>query len=697
MPPRLAPLKIRAEHLDRQALIYVRQSTPMQVRDNVASTARQYDLARRAEQFGWPKGHIHVIDQDQGHSGASTLGRDGFQYLMAQVGLGHAGAVLSLEASRLARSCSDWYRLIEICGLTDTLVIDEDGVYDPTQYNDRLLLGIKGTMSEAELHWIRSRLLGGKLEKARTGDLRSRPPTGLVYDPAGQLVLDPDEQVQQALRLFFDTFERVGAALGVVQYFAENRLSFPTRHYGGSRDGQLAWRPLDHGRALAILHNPKYTGTYVYGRTKTRNVVLPGEEPRIKGRTRRVVVEDWPFVLHDHHPAYITWEQFQRNQGRLIDNCTFDHQERRGAIREGAALLQGLVLCGRCGRRMTIRYMDDGKIPLYECNQLHKNRGEKTCQSLRGDRIDEAVARAFLEAMRPAKLEVSMAAIDQISDQARRADRQRELMVERARYEAELARRRFQAVDPENRLVARSLERDWEARLAEVERLERESAARPAPSACLVDPAERARILALAQDLPSLWLAATTTQVERKQLLGFLIKDVCLTRTETTIEMAIRWRTEACTLLNVPRPKRPCDARRTDPAALARVRELAAEVTDRQIAEILNQEGFRSGTERCFTKSMIIWIRYKYKIPTCCPEGLSACAEGYRADGRCLSRVAAELLQVNVSTINAWCHSGVLDGIQGIPHGPWWIKLTPEIIARLRKLTRRSWTQHSVS
>ena len=290
-----------------------------------------------------------------------------------------------------------------------------------------------------------------------------------------------------------------------------------------------------------------------------------------------------------------------------------------------------------------------------------------------------------------------MAAIDQISDQARRADRQRELMVERARYEAELARRRFQAVDPENRLVARSLERDWEARLAEVERLERESAARPALSTRLVDPAERARILALAQDLPSLWQAATTTQVERKQLLGFLIKDVCLTRTETTIEMAIRWRTEACTLLNVPRPKRSCDARRTDPAALARVRELAAEVTDRQIAEILNQEGFRSGTERCFTKSMIIWIRYKYKIPSCCPEGLSACAEGYRADGRCLSRVAAELLQVNVSTINAWCHSGVLDGIQGIPHGPWWIKLTPEIIARLRKLTRRSWTRHSVS
>lgn len=697
MPPRFAPPKIRAEHLDRQALIYVRQSTPMQVRDNVASTARQYDLARRAEQFGWPKGHIHVIDQDQGHSGASTLGRDGFQYLMAEVGLGRAGAVLSLEASRLARSCSDWYRLIEICGLTDTLVIDEDGVYDPTQYNDRLLLGIKGTMSEAELHWIRSRLLGGKLEKARTGQLRSRPPTGLVYDPAGQTVLDPDEQVQLALRLVFDTFERVGAALGVVQYFAANQLRFPTRHYGGSRDGQLTWRPLDLGRVLAILHNPTYAGTYVYGRTKTRNILLPGEAPRIKGRTRRVVVEDWPFVLHDHHPAYITWEQFQRNQRQLLENCTTDHQQRRGALREGAALLQGLVLCGRCGRRMTIRYMDDGKIPLYECNQRHKNHGEKTCQSLRGDRIDAAVARVFLEAMRPAQLEVSMAAIDQISQQARRADRQWDLMVERANYEAELARRRFQAVDPENRLVARTLEREWEARLAEVERLERESAARPAQSIRLVDPAERARILALAQDLPALWQAETTTQVERKQLLGFLIKDVCLTRAETTIEVAIRWRTEACTLVSLPRPQRSCDARRTDPAVLDRLRTLAADHPDCRIAQILDREGFRSGTGRPFTTTIVKQLRHGYSISSGCPDRPAPSAEGYRADGRCTASVAAARLNVTVSTIADWCQSGRLDGIQSTSHGPWWIQLTPEIIVRLRKPARRSWTRRSVS
>jgi DNA invertase Pin-like site-specific DNA recombinase len=696
MLSRLSSSKVRPEHLDRPALTYVRQSSPMQVRDHTASAARQYDLAQYAEQLGWPKQRIQVIDQDQGLSGASARGRDGFQYLMAEVSLGRAGAVLSLEASRLARCCSDWYRLIEICGLTDTLVIDEDGVYDPTQYNDRLVLGIKGTMSAAELHWLRSRLLGAKLKKAQSGQLRYRPPTGLVYDPTGQLDFDPDEQVQQAVHLVFSTFEEVGAALGVVQYFARNHLSFPTRFYGGSRDGQLVWGGLGHGRVLAILHNPAYAGTYVYGRTKTRTIALPHEEPRVKGRTRQVAVEDWPCVLHDHHPGYITWEQFQRNQHQLIENGTAPHQEHRGALREGAALLQGLVLCGRCGRRMTIRYMSDGKIPLYECNQLHNQFGEKTCQSLRGDRIDEAVAHAVLEAMQPAQFEVSMAAIEQLADQARRVDRQWELIVERARYEAELAQRRFLAVDPENRLVGRTLERDWEAKLAEVERLERESASRPAASIRLVDPTERARILALAQDLPALWQAPTTTHANRKQLIGCLIKDVCLARGATTIAVSIRWQTEACTVLSIPRPQRSCDVRRTDPAAVARLRALAANTPDRQIAEILDREGFRSGTGHRFTTNIVKQLRYSYSIPSGCPDGPVASAEGYRADGRCSSKTAADLLNVNVSTIAAWCQSGILDGIQSVPHGPWWIQLTPETIARLRKPTRRSWSRRSV-
>jgi DNA invertase Pin-like site-specific DNA recombinase len=351
--------KIRSDHLDRLAQVYVRQSTMIQVRENTASGARQYNLAGRARELGWPQERIQIIDQDQGHSGASTAGRDGFQHLVAQVSLGRTGAVLSLEASRLARSCSDWYRLIEICALTNTLVIDEDGVYDSTQYSDRLLLGFLGTMSEAELHLLRSRLLGAKLKKASDGQLRFRPPTGLVYDLERRIVFDPDEQVQQAVRLIFDLFDQSPSALAVVKHFADHHLQCPTRLWGGSRHGQVTWRPLSNGRVLDILHNPEYAGAYVYGRTKTRLVCLPGEEPRVKGRTRRVRPEDWPFLIPGHHPGYITWDQFQRNQQRLDDNRTLPDQDRRGALREGLALLQGIVRCRRCGRRMSVRYLNN--------------------------------------------------------------------------------------------------------------------------------------------------------------------------------------------------------------------------------------------------------------------------------------------------------------------------------------------------
>jgi DNA invertase Pin-like site-specific DNA recombinase len=367
VPPLRSNLKIRPDHLDRQALVYVRQSTLFQVREHTASTARQYDLVQRAQDLGWTRAAITVVDQDQGRSGASAADRDGFQFLIAQVGLGHAGAVLSLEASRLARSCTDWHRLLEICALTDTLVIDEDGVYDPSQYADRLLLGILGTMSEAELHWLRNRLLGGKLARAEQGELRMRPPVGLAFDAARRLAFDPDEEVQQAVRLVFTVFEQTGSALAVVKHFARHRLLFPDRQWGRARDGELVWKPLRHGRVLDVLHNPRYAGAYVYGRTQTRTRTLPGEAPRAKGRTRRVAPADWPIVRHDAHPAYIPWEQFLRNQQRLDDNCTARGQDRRGAVREGSALLQGLVLCGRCGRRMTVRYTRNFTVSTRDC------------------------------------------------------------------------------------------------------------------------------------------------------------------------------------------------------------------------------------------------------------------------------------------------------------------------------------------
>jgi len=683
--------KIRTDHLDRLALIYIRQSTLIQVRENTGSTARQYDLVQRALDLGWPRDQIVVVDQDQGLSGASSIGRDGFQFIVAEVGLGHAGAVLSLEASRLARACSDWYRLIEICALTDTLVIDEEGVYDPGQYNDRLLLGFKGTMSEAELHWLHSRLLGGKLEKAQQGKLRFRLPTGLVYDAAHEPIFDPDEQVQQAVRLLLDLFDELGSALAVVKHFATHQLLFPTRLWGGSRDGELIWNPLHHGRVLAVLHNPAYAGAYVYGRTKTRTHTLPGEEPRVKGHTRQVKRQDWPIVLHDVLPAYITWDRFLRNQQRLDDNRTIEPEDRRGAAREGTALLQGIVLCGCCGRRMSVRYLDDGITPCYECNQAHKQMAAKTCQSIRGNDIDAAVSRTFLEAIQPAELEVSMATLEQLEARARQIDRQWQLRIERAQYEADLARRRFYAVEPENRLVVRNLERDWNEKLAEIQRLERDYAVLPKPTARLASPEERQRILALAQDLPVIWHASTTTYTERKQLLRFLIKDVTLTNQSTDLHVSIRWQTEAVTELDVPRRKRSYDLKRTTAVVVNRIRVLAPQYPDAEIAEILNQENLTPGAGGSFTESKVQWVRHAYDISTGCPTRPSACPTGQRSDGRYPAHVAAELLNVTISTICDWCKSRRLDGVQARPNSPWWIRLTPEIIAGLRKTERRHW------
>jgi len=341
-----------------------------------------------------------------------------FSRLQAEVGLKHCGALLSLEVSRLARSCSDWYHLLEICALTDTLVIDEDSIYDPGYYNDRLLLGFKGTMSEAELHWLRQRLHGGKLTKAEHGELRFRLPVGLVYDPTGRVVLDPDEEVQAAVRLVFDLFEQYASALAVVKHFTLHHLRFPDRLWQRTCKGELVWEPLRSGRVLSLLHNPFYAGAYVYGRTKTRQHALPGEQPRIKGRTRQVKREDWPIVLLDAHPGYISWDQFRHNQQLLDDNRTWHPEERRGAVREGAALLQGIVLCGTCGRRMHVRYLQDGTTPSYECRQAHAQLAEKTCQTMRGDGIDQAVATCFLEAIQPAHLAVSLATLDQLEARA---------------------------------------------------------------------------------------------------------------------------------------------------------------------------------------------------------------------------------------------------------------------------------------
>jgi DNA invertase Pin-like site-specific DNA recombinase len=603
---------------------------------------------------------------------------------VAEVGLGHAGAVLSLEASRLARSCSDWYRLLEICALTNTLVVDEEGVYDPTDYNDRLLLGFKGAMSEAELHWLRQRMQGGTLVKAQQGQLRFPLPIGLVHDPRGHIVLDPDEQVQHAVRLIFRLFEHHGSAMAVLRHFSTEGLRFPRRSREPGRQGELCWEPLQHGRVLSILHNPLYAGVYVFGRRQqTRVQSADGTAVKVQIHQRKRA--DWPIVLQDAHPGYISWKQFLRNQDRLDSNRTCRFEKQPGAVREGAALLQGMVICGKCGRRMQVKYLADGVTPGYECNVAHLHLGLNRCQSVRGDGVDAAVAASFLEALQPAQLEVSLAALDQLEAQARDVERQWQLQLERARYEADLARRRYMAVEPENRLVARTLEQEWNAKLQEVERLEREYAERSKPHLYPLSAEERQRIVALAQDVPALWQAPTTSQTERKQLLRFLIRDVTLTLTAETIELGIRWQSGVLTQQAIPRPQRSCDKYRTDARIVERIRVLAPNHCDQQIAEILNTEGWRTSRGAPFTENKVNCIRYSRGIPTMCPSKALGPGVAQRGDGRYSTPAVAALLNVNRSTVAVWCRSGRLDAIRDTPHGSYWVRLTAETIAELRR------------
>ncbi len=402
-------------------------------------------------------------------------------------------------------------------------------------------------------------------------------------------------------------------------------------------------------------------------------------------------MEDWPIVLLDQHPGYISWEQFRRNQQVLADNQNTPAAAHRGAVREGCTLLQGIVLCGLCGRRMTVRYQRDGALVIYECSQTHTQLAAKTCQTMRGDRIDQAVAACFLEAIAPAHLEVALSAIASLEARAKQIDQQARRQIERAQYEADLARRRYVAVDPENRLVARSLERDWNEKLLEVDRLEREYHVLPKPAALSLSAEQREQIRALAADLPALWEAPTTTNTQRKQLLRWVIKDVTLSKRGNLIQIDIRWQTEAQTHLTIPRLKKSWEVRQTDQEVVARLQELAPTHTATQIADLFNEQGLRPGMGGSFTASKVDWIRAAYHIPLDCPEGPGFCPTGQRGDGRYSALAAAERLNVNVSTIAEWCNAGILECVRAHPHGPRWITLTEEIIERLRKPTQRHW------
>jgi DNA invertase Pin-like site-specific DNA recombinase len=468
------PSKVTADHLRRSAYLYVRQSTLRQVHENCESTARQYDLKRRAQALGWTSEQIVVIDEDLGLSGATAVDRNGFQRLVAEVGLGHVGVVMGLEVSRLARSSTDWHRLLEICALADTLILDEDGIYDPSHFNDRLLLGLKGTMSEAELHLLRARLIGGQLNKARRGELWIRPPLGFVYDDNGRIIFDPDQQVERAVRLLFETFRRTGSAMRVVHHFNSEGILWPRRVRKGAHAGELLFGPLEHSRVLGILHNPRYAGAFVYGRTRQRQARLGGQL-----RYRRLKRDEWTVFLPNMHPGYIAWEEFEANQAKLLANANgFGEDRRKSPPREGAALLQGLVICGVCGLRMTMRYHTDHghPIPNYVCQRRGIQTATPSCQTLSGLAVDRAVTEIVLGAVTPASLEVALQVFEELRARQAEVDRLRRAQVERAHQEAELAQRQYLLARPENRLVVDNLERQWNEKLMRLAEAEEEYA-----------------------------------------------------------------------------------------------------------------------------------------------------------------------------------------------------------------------------
>ena len=633
--------KVTARHLSRQAMLYVRQSTLHQVLENTESTARQYALRERAIALGWEASRIVVIDSDLGQSGASAVDREGFQRLVAEVGLGHVGLVMGLEVSRLARSSLDWHHLLEICTMTGTLILDEDGLYDPALFNDRLLLGLKGTMSEAELHVLQARLKGGILHKASRAALKVPLPVGLLYAENQTVMLDPDAQIQQAVRLLFATFKRTGSAWATVKYFRKEGLLFPRRVRSGPHTGELHWMPLQHSTVLKVLRNPRYTGAFCFGRTQTR------KHPDGSLHTQALPQDQWLFLIQEVHAGYISWEEYEANLAQLRANRQAHGEDRRhGPPREGPALLQGLLICGHCGNRMTVHYHDvkSGKrlYPEYLCQKERIERGEdKYCQRLLGAGLDAAIADLLLAQLTPLALETSIQIHEELQAQVQEAQRLRLQQVERARYAAELAQRRFLRVDPENRLVADVLEADWNARLRELaevtEQAERQEAAEQRKLSAL----EEQTIRNLVEDFPRVWKDARTSDRDRKRMVRWLLEDVTVKRQAEVITAHVRFKGGATQTITVPVGRGRCSS----PELIVLIDQLLEDFTDAEVAEQLNGRGWRTYEGKPFSAARVVSLRRYHRLKThgtrLAEHGLLSVEEAALAYGVCRETLMA--------------------------------------------------------
>ncbi len=664
------------EHLNRDALVYVRQSTMAQVRFNQESTQRQYALQERALSLGWPEEHIRVIDGDLGISGSGRSKRPGFAQLVTSVSLGEVGAVFGLEISRLARSSADLMKLLELCGLFNTLVIDEDGIYDMSDFNDRLLIGLKGTMGEAELHFLHARMIGGKENAASRGELRFPLPVGYIYDADGRTIMDPDEEIQHAISTLFRVFRSSGSAYGVVRYFGENNLLFPKRAYGGAWDGKIAWGTLTHSRVLAVIHNPSYTGAYVYGRFRDHKTV--DADGHFEHHSVRLTDKaDWKVFIPGHHQAYISWDDYEENQRLLSSNRT--NSELSGPAREGAALLPGLLICGKCGRHMSVRYTGTGGIrPRYECAGRWEHGNKATCTSVPADVLDTAVSEKILTIMKTSELELSLKVMHNIRETDNMSDKQWFLAIERAQYEADRAEKQFMLADPENRLVVRTLEANWNQKLKILEQAKQDYSVYNSKKAWVPSRDEEQEILKLAHKIPEIWNSPTATPKEKKRIIRILIEDVTVMaeRRSADFSAGIRFRSGKHEQISLSKPLPYSDKRKHSDDTIALVRELALSLDDPGIAEHLNQKGYTTHEGKSFTTAGVRWIRYKYKI-----DG------PYQRNRQGISVAeASRILGISTGKVYYGISAGKIPSIKQYPGWPWEILIDENNLESIKAL-----------
>lgn len=663
--------KIQATHLARQAYVYIRQSTESQVQCNRESTNRQYQLSLRAAQLGWPRAQVRVIDEDLALSGSGVVARQGFLRMTQEVALGQVGLVLCLEASRLARNNAEWYRLLDLCGVTNTLIGDADGLYHPGLFNDRLLLGLKGTMAEAELHVLRARLDGGIKNKAKRGELRRGLPVGLVWGEAGgEVRLHPDQAVTGAINSVFKKFTELGSARQVWLWFKSEDLQFPH----ATPRGQIRWVVPTYVGILSVLNNPAYAGVYAYGKSRCEPYV--DENGALRKRVRQLPREQWAVLIKDHHPGFIDWATFEMNQDRLARNAPPAAREPSGALREGSALLQGLARCGKCGRKLRVYYHGKNSAPGYYCaNREVVNGRGLWCMRVGGAKIDQAVAEAFLEAIAPAGVEAAVQAQALQDAEHQSAIKQFRLQVEGLRYETQRAERRYRAVEPENRLVARTLEAEWENKLEELGAIEARLARKEQEQRFEPTDTQREQIRALGTDLRQVWSASTTTDRDCKELLQTLLDDVTVNPMGDggSARLTLRWKTGAVGELEV-RWKTPRVAPiRTDEDTIELVRRLAVHHPDAVIAGVLNRQGKHTATGERFTANRVGNLRRHWKIPVYERPDTPPQGELFSV------QAAAGKLGVAASTLHRWLMEGFIAGEQVTPGAPWRIRMSREL------------------